>query len=516
MKRRQFIQTGSIVSLPLMLGSFEVAALSKSSLFNLVNPDDDKILVLVQLNGGNDGLNMIIPIDQYDGLNAVRANLMLPEQSVLKLTADTGIHPSMTGLHQLYQDGKMAVVQSVGYPNQNRSHFRSTDIWTSGSDSNKFVNSGWLGRYFADQYPSYPENYPNADYPDPFAISISGVVSQTCEGYGANFSYTLVSENNIKLIEETVVRPDEESCYSNELNFVRTSIKQSNEYANTVLNAFDKGSNIATYPADNRLANQLKIIANLISGGLKTRVYVVNLGGFDTHSNQVQIGEPTVGNHANLLQILSDAIKIFMDDCTSLGINERVVGMTFSEFGRQIRSNASFGTDHGTAAPLIVFGDCVKQGVFGANPKIDSNITAQEGVPMQYDFRSVYASILIDWMGADEDAIRNVLFSDFQRIPFLKNCSAPSATTDSDQAFYASLSPNPCSSNTYLNFVNHGRYVHVSLFNALGYQLTVAVNKTLSHGAHEIAFDLSPYPSGSYYVRIAIDNQVQTIKVVKV
>ena len=129
MKRRQFLQSGSLMSLPLMLGGMEVSAIAKSGLFSLINNGNDKVLVLIQLNGGNDGLNMVIPIDQYAGLNAVRPSIMLPEASVLKLVDKTGLHPSMIGLHQMYSDDKMAVVQSVGYPNQNRSHFRSTDIW---------------------------------------------------------------------------------------------------------------------------------------------------------------------------------------------------------------------------------------------------------------------------------------------------------------------------------------------------------------------------------------------------
>jgi uncharacterized protein (DUF1501 family) len=517
MKRRQFLQTGSIMSLPVFLGGLEVSAISQSSLFNFINNDDDRVLVLVQLNGGNDGLNMVIPLDQYSGLSAVRPSLLIKESNVLKMTDKNGLHPSMNGLHQLYQEGKMAVVQSVGYPNQNRSHFRSTDIWTSASDADKYIRTGWIGRYLDQKYPGYPEAYPNTDHPDPFAITLGNTVNETCQGPRTNFSFALVNQAGVSLVEETVAAPVENSCYGNEVSYIRNTIKQSNEYATTVLQAFDKGNNIATYPAanTNRLADQLKIVAQLISGGLRTKIYVVNIGGFDTHANQVQIGEPEVGTHATLLGMLSEAIDVFMSDCKALGINERLVGMTFSEFGRQIQANNSFGTDHGTAAPLIVFGDCVQQGVFGQNPEISNNIAPQEGVPMQYDFRSVYASLLIDWLGASESDVRSLLFQDFQKIPFIKDCDAAVSVKDVIQ-INAELSPNPCIDFVKLSFENKGKFVRISILNALGAELQIPVNKSLAQGSHELSLNVSQYPVGSYFVRIAIDNTVKTVKFVKI
>lgn len=518
MKRRQFLQSGSLVSLPIFLGGLDVAAMSSSAMFNFLSNSDDRVLVLIQLNGGNDGLNMVIPLDQYDGLSKVRPTLMLPETSVLKMSDKTGLHPSMTGLKRLFDDEKMAVVQSVGYPNQNRSHFRSTDIWTSGSDADKYITTGWLGRYLDQKYPGFPAAYPNTDCPDPFAITLGSLVSETCQGPSTNFSFTLLNETSVKLVEETVAAPSDGSCYRQEVDFVRNTIKQSNAYATTVLSAFSKGNNVATYP-DGNLAAQLKVIAQLISGGLGTKIYVANIGGFDTHANQVQLGETDVlanRNHAVLLKDVSDAITSFTDDLKELGIHERVVGMTFSEFGRQIKANNSLGTDHGTAAPLIVFGDCVKQGIYGDNPQITEDIAPQEGVPMQYDFRSVYASLLIDWMGASEADIRNVLYSDFQKIPFIKDCSDTTSVDKVAQGIEATLSPNPCVDFTRLNFTNHGSHVRIMVLNALGAQLDIIVDKTLSQDEHVINIPVSNYSSGSYFVRIAIDNAVKTLKFVKI
>lgn len=516
MKRRQFLQTGSLVSLPVFLGGMNVSAITNSALFGLLNNADDRIIVLIQLNGGNDGLNMVIPIDQYSGLSKVRPTLMLPETSVLKMVDNTGLHPAMTALHNMYNEGQVAVVQSVGYPNQNRSHFRSTDIWTSASDADEYITSGWVGRYLDQKYPGFPLAYPNSDCPDPFAITIGGLVSETCQGPSSNFSFTLTSKDSPKLVEETVAAPADGSCYGQELDFIRNSIKQSNAYTTTVLSAFKKGKNIATYPTENSLANQLKLIANLISGGLGTKIYVANLGGFDTHANQVQSGETKIGDHAVLLKNLSEAIAAFTEDLQVLGIHERVVGMTFSEFGRQIKANNSLGTDHGTAAPLIVFGDCVQSGVFGNNPEITENISPQEGVPMQFDFRSVYASVLIDWMGASESDIRSVLFNDFQKIPFIKDCTdTTSASDDNTIAIQAHITPNPCSDFARVTFVNKGKNVSISVLNALGALLDVPVNQSLSQDEHQVTLPVGHYAPGSYFVRIAIDNDVRTLKFIK-
>jgi len=515
MKRRQFLQSGSLVSLPILLGGLEVSAISRSSLFNMINSDNDRVLVLIQLNGGNDGLNMLIPIDQYEGLNKVRPGLIIPESSVISLNDTTGFHNNMIGAKRLYEDGKLAVIQSVGYPDQNRSHFRSTDIWTSASASDEYLTSGWLGRYLDLQYPGYPIGYPNEEFKDPFAITLGTVVSETCQGTQSNFSFTLVNEASIKIVEETVAGESSIQCYNDELDFIRTSIKQSNAYATRVLDAFDKGNNQVTYP-DNNLARQLSTVANLISGGLQTKIYVVSIGGFDTHANQVLIGDTQNGTHAELLRTVSDAIKSFTDDLNQLGIEDRVVGMTFSEFGRQIRANNSFGTDHGTAAPLIVFGTCINAGIYGENPQIDDNIAPQEGVPMQFDFRSVYASLLVDWLGATESDVRAVLFNDFQKIPFMKDCSISSGVKDFQTTIQAQVVPNPAHDFVELIWQSHGGYTHISISNAIGAQVEIVMSKTLSSGEHRITIPISNYNIGSYFIRIADNNISKTLKFVKI
>jgi uncharacterized protein (DUF1501 family) len=187
MKRRSFLKTSSVVSLPLLLNGMPISAYSRSRLFNFLNTETDKVLVLIQLNGGNDGLNTILPLDQYDNLANVRSNIIIPEGSALPIDDVTAFHPNMTGLRDLYLDGKMEIVQSVGYPNQNRSHFRSTDIWTSGSPADEAWNTGWLGRWMDGDHPTFPDAYPNPDFPDPLALTVGSLVSTTCQGSAANF-----------------------------------------------------------------------------------------------------------------------------------------------------------------------------------------------------------------------------------------------------------------------------------------------------------------------------------------
>ena len=203
MNRRHFIKTSGVsLTIPFLLNGLDIFAQAESPFLSGMDPFDDKILILIQMNGGNDGLNMVIPIDQYDGLMRVRSNIALPEAKVLKLTDKLGLHSRMTGLANLYKEEKLGILQSVGYPNQNRSHFRSTDIWNSASTSNEYINSGWIGRFLDSKYPGFPEKYPSIEYPDPFALTIGSTVSQTCEGASGNFGIAVNDPKNLRALAE--------------------------------------------------------------------------------------------------------------------------------------------------------------------------------------------------------------------------------------------------------------------------------------------------------------------------
>ncbi len=527
MKRRNFLKSAStLAGVPLLLrgvgvspfgglktspfGKLKTSPFGKSSLLNFLNPDNDRVLVLIQLNGGNDGLNMVLPLDQYDKLSNLRSNILIPESDALQLTTELGLHPVMTGVKSMYDEARLALLQSVGYPNQNRSHFRSTDIWTSASPAEEYWNTGWLGRHLDEDHFGYPTGYPNSDYPDPLAITMGSLVSQTCQGLAANYSMALNDPFSLSLISVGAEDEVPDTPYGWELTFLREAIEQTNAYSDVVLAAAENGSNLATYP-ESGLANQLRNVALLIAGGLQTKIYVVNLGGFDTHANQVDNGAVTEGNHANLLKELSDAMAAFQLDLNLLGIEERVVGMTFSEFGRQIASNNSDGTDHGTAAPLFVFGSCINPGIIGDNPQIPDpqDIEPQAGVPMQYDFRNIYGSILMDWFEVDEEVVRSLLFEDFQYMPILNPCTPTSSEEPAawPQAPELAVSPNPFHSSTTLSFYcEQSQYVHLSIYDLRGQELEVLVAKTLSAGAHRINYLPAQLPAGTYACRLQLGN----------
>ena len=420
MKRRNFLRTAGALSLPALLKG-GIAAAPAELFTQFLSNDNDRVLVLVQLAGGNDGLNTLIGLDQLSNLQAVRPNVALSTGAALNLNATVGLHPAMTGMSALFQEGKLGVVQAVGYPNQNRSHFRSTDIWTSASNYDELTATGWLGRHLDEDHPTYPDNYPNADFADPLAITMGNVISETCQGTQANYSIAVNNPNSFTYIAPGGNTPLPDNYYGDEVDFIRSLIGQSNVYGSIVTDAAQNGSTLANNYTGGSLSNQLRNIALLLSGGLKTRIFIATLGGFDTHSSQVA-GNTSAGTHADLLAELSGSIKAFSDDLTLLGLSQRVMGLTFSEFGRRIRSNGSNGTDHGDASPLFLFGDCVQGGVLGNNPVINTSVGQNVGVPFQYDFRDVYGSVLVDWFDVPQATVSNLISGGFNYLPIANAC----------------------------------------------------------------------------------------------
>jgi uncharacterized protein (DUF1501 family) len=331
----------------------------------------------------------------------------------------------MTGLRDLYNDGKLSIIHSVSYPNPDQSHYRSTDIWMTATDSNQNSNSGWAGRYLENQFPGYPVGYPNPQMEDPLAIQIGYLTSTALLGSQQSMGIALSDPNSFYQLvgSGNATSPgDLPCCDAGDLvSFIRKQQSLSVGYASEIKRAADAGKNLATYPdaaAKNSLADQLKIVARLIHGGLKTKIYFVSLNGFDTHSSQVDDSDVTVGNHATLLGKLSTAIATFQQDLKLQGIEDKVVGMTFSEFGRRANSNNSKGTDHGIAAPMFVFGSNVKHQTIGQNPDL-SNLTGtstNKEIPMQIDFRRVYTDVLNDWFGTAPTTTTNLLFRQFPTV----------------------------------------------------------------------------------------------------
>lgn len=517
MKRRKFLQSTSLASIPLWLGGTPLTAVGKNKLFDLIGSDNDKVLVLIQLQGGNDGLSAVVPIDQYSNLMQVRSNVLVPESSLHTITDTIGFHPAMRGLKNVWEESRLGLIQGVAYPNQNRSHFRSTDIWNTASEPDEFLTTGWMGRYFDLNHAGYPSAYPNTEYPDPFALSIGTIISETCQGVVSNFSLALSDPSNPGTVNLGEEGTEDNSCYGRELSFIRDIARQTNAYSEVIQAANQKGNNLSNkYVDGNPLSQKLKTVARLISGGLQTCIYVVQLGGFDLHSNQAEAGDPSLGTQTVLLQRLSEAIEAFQEDCVQLDIQDRVLGMTYSEFGRRIRSNESLGTDHGTAAPIFVFGSCANPSVIGDNPQIDPQVGVSEGVPMQFDFRSVYASILMDWFGVAENDVREVLFDDFQHLPIV-NCSTTNVEDfdSNDSEIDLKVKPSPFTHYFDLSFVAASEYYRISLFDVIGTELKIISARTFSTGEHELRVSSHELPAGIYFIRVASHSTQKTIRIVK-
>jgi hypothetical protein len=286
-----------------------------------------------------------------------------------------------------------------------------------------------------------------------------------------------------------------------ELEFVRLVAAQSIQYATQVKAAADKVKLQSTYPTSNSLADQLKIVARLIAGGMKTRMYIVSMGGFDNHSSQVDATDPTIGTHATLLKRLSDAIAAFQADLKYLGVEQRVIGMTFSEFGRRVQSNASRGTDHGTAAPMFLFGAGVLGAVLGNNPSL-TDLTSSN-LKMQYDFRSAYASILNQWFGAGTNELNAVLLRSFQQLPIIRPGVAVSAEEvaglPTEYRLYENF-PNPFNPSTMISYDLPGEAeVTLKVFDMLGREITTLINERQNAGHHAVQFSATPgLASGAY------------------
>lgn len=515
MRRREFLRNTipAAAILPAVVDGYAVKAFHANSplLQALMNPtiDTDHVLVIIQLSGGNDGLNMVIPVSTYSNYYNARSNVAIAQNKILPLNgyAQTGLHPAMTGMQALYNAGKLNIVQAVGYPSPNFSHFRATDIWMSGSSSDQVVNTGWAGRYLNTEYPNFPTGYPNSTMPDPLAIQIGSVTSLTAQGPSINMGMSITNPTSFYNLINNVLDPAPNNPMGHELTYIRTIANQTNLFAQRIVAAANQVPQQAAYPANNSLADQLKIVARLVKGGLKTRIYMVGTGGFDTHSSQADAADTSTGTHANLLKGLSDAVKAFADDCQFLGVQDRVMGLTFSEFGRRIKSNSSMGTDHGAAAPMFIFGSQAIPGVTGTNPAIPAGATVNDNIPFQYDFRSIYASVLEKWFCVPPTTLQTILFQNFQSLNIVNDASCRgTGVNDPNQTAGEQLIinyPNPFTETTTIKYKTKGNHTLVQIIDMLGRVIRTLVDGDVRQpGEYTTTFDSGGLPCGVYYARL--------------
>ena len=503
MDRRSFLRNLGLVAgagtVSMALGNIPLRAFSRS--FMNIQAVNGKVIVLLQLSGGNDGLNTIIPFEDSLYYNA-RPSLGIRKEDVIKLNNLTGMHPSLQPLKALYDEGMVAILQNVGYASPDRSHFRATDIWLSASDSNVVVDDGWVGRYLAKVLPDH--NPINSEHP--MAIQIgstqSALLECTCQGtMGISFE----SPNQFyQLINGSTADndPPPDTIAGNQLKYIKEIAALSIRYAQIIKEKADSVENKATYP-NTRLARQLAIVAELIAGGLETPVYLTSIGGFDTHANQA-------GSHANLWTTVAQAIEAFQTDLRLLGIEDRVVLMTFSEFGRRVNQNGSGGTDHGTAAPLFVIGRNVYGGVYGNNPDL-TDLDNSGDIKYRYDFRQLYATLLTQQLGMPIDRMPDVLMRDFETLPLI---SEKAGNLTGPSVFHLEQNyPNPFNPTTTISYyLRIPQAVRIDVFSSAGDRVTTLVNAYQETGSYEVQFDGSKYSSGVYFARLDTGATSKTIK----
>lgn len=506
MKRRSFLKTSTLTALlPWTLNGLGARAFGQETsafLHALSTTADanDRILVVIQLNGGNDGLNTVIPLDQMGQYQKIRGNVAVAESKVLKLRyqEQAGLHPALSGFQNLYNDGRLAIVENVGYTNPSFSHFQANDIWFKGDSTPNDTTSGWLGRYLQNRYTTYPTNYPNAQMPDPLAIQISAVASTALLGPKQSVALAIQDVDTFaRLIGEKPAAPTSPSLNAvakDYVDFVRSQQTLSVAYADQLKAAAGKGANKAAYPTNNRLADQLKVVSRLIHGGLRTKVYYVTLGGFDTHANQVDATDTTTGVHSNLLKQVGDAVKAFLDDLKALKLDDRVVGMTFSEFGRRAYSNGSRGTDHGWASPQFVFGKGIKTQFIGSSPDLTNLVN--NNIKIQHDFRQVYASLLRDWFEVDEATVRTILLGgDYAVLPIFRE----TITAAEPLALPLELYPNPATTEARLMWPLGEELKNLELTDLSG-RIVGVPRHTIR--PNEVLLDLSRLTRTQYIVRL--------------
>lgn len=499
--RRSFLHTiGLAGGVGLTMGGFGIEALASHSLALAGAGSEDRILVLIRLKGGNDGLNMIVPVFDYGRYKTNRPTIGIAQSDLIGLDGNGmfAIPKTMQKLKPMWDEGNMKIINSVGYPDHNLSHFTSSDIWNSANQGIEMDmdKSGWLGRYLLNRHPDYLENLPEA----PGAIKInsgSNIAYQNPDriDLAVNFSTPerLIEVAQKGFIYDTVNLPD--ACYYGEqVGYLRSILNITYKYAPVISDAYGLGINEVAY-SNNELSRQLSIVARLIKGGLGTRLYMVTLDGFDTHENQNT-------NHPRLMNEIASAISEFYEDLKKGSRDQDVLSMTFSEFGRRVRENEG-GTDHGAAAPVLFFGPALEgNGILGNNPDL-GNTDVNGNLKHDVDFRSVYATVLESWLCLDSMAVDDVIGGVYDRLPQLGLQCVPSSVWEprplvQDIRHGVRISGD----GSFLIHYTLSRpgNVSVEVYTILGQQIETLCNAYQSAGSHETTF-INKYPglsSGMY------------------
>jgi uncharacterized protein (DUF1501 family) len=462
-------------------------------------PFAGRILVWINLSGGNDGLNTVIPYTDPEYYTA-RQTLAIPPAQVIPLSATMGLHPSLGGLSSIYNAGRMAVVQSVGYPGMSLSHFRGTDIWMSGSAENVNLETGWMARFLEAMFPAFPDWLPDSPYGIqqasghrlPFAgdRGLTGLIVDDPSSF-----YYLIGATFPGAFDDALPA----TRGGEELSFLRALDAQTSLYAEAIQAASDAGSNTVDYP-QTLLGSQLSIVARLMSGGLRTPAYQVSEFGFDTHAAQG-------GLHADLLASVGSSIDAFWRDLGNQGLRDRVLILTTSEFGRRVDENGNLGTDHGTAAPHLLIGNRVAGGVHGSDPDLE-DLDQDGNLLVGQDYRNVYASVLRDHFGASQSVVNDVLQGTWPGVGGLLDpvAGAPGEEHDAPANLLFRPAPNPARAGAgdavFFTFeLATPAEVTLDLIDPAGRHVVRIAGEHHAAGRHEIAWNPERIPAGTYFVR---------------
>ncbi len=395
--RRRFLQVGSLASASLMLPKF-LKAMEQGQLV----PPGNKVLVVVQLSGGNDGLNTVIPY-RNDIYYKLRPQLGIKREAALALNDELGIHPALKSFKALYDDGSLGILNSVGYPNPDRSHFRSMDIWQSASDSRDYWGTGWLGRYLDAQCKGCDKPTQALEIDDTLSLALKG---DNVKGLALTDPKRLFGASNDRYFKELLAKQRHDDEHHN-VDYLYKTMAETISSASYIQQQFKTFKSREQYP-NTELGRNMKTIAELIMTDINTSVYYVSHGSFDTHVGQQN-------QQQRLFTQLSDALGSFTTDLKKNHRFQDVLVMTFSEFGRRVGQNASGGTDHGTANNMFLIGGGLQQkGILNEGPDLAD---LKDG-DLQYkvDFKNVYATLLKKWLGADDQAI---LQKEYEHLGFI-------------------------------------------------------------------------------------------------
>ncbi|MEZ4857510.1 MAG: DUF1501 domain-containing protein [Flavobacteriaceae bacterium] len=502
--RRSFIQAlGLVGGGTMMLGSHTVSASKPSPLsVALANSENDNILVIIRLEGGNDGLNTIVPVYDYASYANLRPTIRHQQSDLLNLNADFAIPNYMNALESVWGNGHMKVVHGVGYPQQNLSHFRSTDIWASTADT--YVEpTGWWGRYFEDLYPDYLINPPEI----PPAVQVGNVGNLIFEGNNNNYAFTVANIEQLQNVAENGTLHDvvnvPDCVYGDKLLFMRATANTTFLYAQIIHEAYTTASNNANY-GEGDLAAQLAAVARLIKGGLGTKVYMVSLGSFDTHANQPDA-------HQALLQDLATSIKAFYEDLAVSGMDDKVLGMTISEFGRRPYENGSEGTDHGAASPVMLFGAGLNgSGFVGEHPNINEWDANDNLIPTS-DFRDVYSTVLTNWFCLDSSVVNTILLNQtYQNLDLGFECQVLSNNDFSNVTRFTHV-PVYKNNSVYIEMnVPHPSHGVIKLYDLVGKEIATLANQLFLAGRNSIDIKekaATRLSYGQYIYRISFGGQ---------